>query len=291
MNIQIVTDSSAHFAVPHFLHQHPMVTVVPNRISIAGKSYREGLDITSEDALRLMSAQPYAPVVNPPTEAEFVETYRKAAANGDAIISIHASREISRSYENALAATRQLSALCPIAVIDSQNIDAGQGMLVKAASRIIKLNLNLDDMVRLIRGTIERIYSIYYTESVTYLQQNRIMTDSHTILSSLLGIKPVLGVEHGRMIVTEKVKTRAQAVERLLEFVVEFAEIEDVVILQHKAYTSDQTRMMQDRLTIDYPNQFFPYAIYTPSLAALIGPDASGLVVLEKEMDGDSDEF
>lgn len=290
MNVHIVTDSSAHFTTPHFLQQYP-ITIVPNRISIDGKSYREGIDLSPEEALKLIATQPYAPLVSPPSEAQYVEAYNRVARNFDAIISIHASREIYGSWANAMGAARQIGGNIPIAVIDSQTICAGQAMLVKAATRAIEQGGTLDDMVRSVRGAVERIYSCYYVESVNYLLQNKIMTPSHTILGAMLGIKPFLGIEHGHMIPMEKVRTRAQAVDRLVEFVVEFADIEDVVILQHKSYLSEQTRMVQDRLAVEFPGQYFPYALYGPSLAALIGADATGVVILEKESKDIEDDF
>lgn len=291
-NIQIVTDSCAHFAVPHFLHQHPMVTVVPNKISIEGQTFREGVDLSAEEGFRLMANQPFAPLVKAPTEDDFVEVYgRLARAGCDGIISIHASREMYASYDNGLLAARQFGGSCPVAVIDSQNLCAGQGMLVKVAVKAVQEQLTLDDMVRELRGAIERIFSLYYVESVHTLQQNKIMTPSHTVLSSMLGIKAFLSIEHGRMQVVEKVRTRAQAVDRLVDFVVEFADIEDVVILQHKTYLSEQARMIQDRLSVDFPTHFFSYALYGASLAALIGADATGVVILEKEMEVFDDDF
>jgi DegV family protein with EDD domain len=289
-NIQIVTDSSAHITTPHFLSQYP-ITVVPNKISIAGKNYREGVDLTAEEALRLIAHQPYAPLVTSPTEAEYVEVYTRLARSCDAIISIHASREMYASWHNAMAAARQLAGHCPIAVIDSQTLCAGQGMLVKAAAKAIEREKTLDDMVRVVRGAVERIYSVYYVETINYLMQNKIMTASHSVLGTMLGVKPFLGVEHGRLAAIEKVRTRAQAIDRLVEFVTEFADIEDVVILQHKSYISEQTRMVQDRLAVEFPGQYFPYSLYGASLAALIGTDATGVVVLEKEMEKVDDDF
>ncbi len=290
-NIQIVTDSSAHFTTPHFHHQYPMVTVVPNKISIAGKVYREGIDLSLEEAQRLIAYQTYAPLVTVPSEADYIEVYNKLARNSDGIISIHVSREMYPSYDHALVASRQFSGHCPIAVIDSQTLCAAQGMLVKLAARAIDREKTFEDMVRVVRGGVDRIYSTYYVESVNYLLQNKIMSPSHTILSSMLSIKPVLGVEHGHLAVIEKVRTRGQAIDRLVEFASEFAEIEDVVILQHRAYLSEQTRMIQDRLAVEFPGQYFPYAMYSASLAALIGTDATGVVVLEKEFEEMDDDF
>jgi DegV family protein with EDD domain len=290
MNVQIITDSCAHFTTPYFLQQHP-VTVLPNRISIAGKSYREGVDLTAEEALKLIAHQQYAPLVTSPTEAQYVEAYSRLARNSDSIISIHASRELFPSWENAMSAARRFAGHVPIAVIDSQTLDAGQGMLVKAAIRAVEQESTFDDMVRAVRGAVERIYSIYYVESVNYLLQNKVMSASHTVLSAMLGIKPFIGVENGHLGLIEKVRTRAQAVDRLVEFVTEFSDIEDVVILQHKPYLSEQTRMVQDRLAVEFPSQYFPYALYGPSMAALIGADATGIAVLEQEMDDIEDDF
>ncbi len=288
--IQIVTDSAANFASPHFVQQHP-VTVVPNKLSIAGRTFREGVDLSAEEALRLLAHQPYAPLVTSPSESEFAEVYNRLARTCDAIISVHPSREILPSWANATRAARQIAGHCQVIVIDSQSLCAGQGMLVKVAAKAIERESSVDDIVRAVRGAVERIYTIYYVESVNYLLQNKIMSTSHAVLGLMLGIKPFLGIEHGRLQLIEKVKTRLQAVDRLVEFVVEFSDIEDVVILQHKSYISEQTRMVQDRLAVDFPGQYFPYALYNPSLAAMIGTDATGVVVLESETEEPDDDF
>jgi fatty acid-binding protein DegV len=107
----------------------------------------------------------------------------------------------------------------------------------------------------------------------------------------MLGVKPFLGVENGRLLPIEKVRTRAQAIDRLVEFAIEFTDIEDVVILQHKSYISEQTRAIQDRLAVEFPDMYFPYSTYGASLAALIGADATGMVILEQEVEPMDDGF
>jgi fatty acid-binding protein DegV len=120
-----------------------------------------------------------------------------------------------------------------------------------------------------------------------YLMQNKIMEASHSILGTMLGVKPVLTIEHGRLSAMEKVRTRIQAIERLVEFAIEFTNVDDAMIVQHKPFLTEQTRMLQDRLAIEFPGRTFPYMLYGPSLAALIGVDAIGLVMLEHEIDID----
>lgn len=280
--IHIVTDSCAHFANPHFVQQNP-VTVVPNKIEIGGKVYREGVDLSAEEALTLISRQQTAPKVTAPTVAEYAEVYTRLGHHYDAIISIHASREIYPSWNNARIAAQPLMGHSEIIVIDSQMLCVAQGMLVRAAVRTLQQEDKLEDIVRQVRGAIDRIYVMYCVESVDFLLQNNIMTPSHSILGAMLGIKPFLTIEGGHLIPVEKVKTRAQVIERLVEFAVEFTDIEETVILQHKASISEQARALQDRLTQEFPRRLFPFSLYGASMAALIGADATGVVILESE--------
>lgn len=277
MNVHIVTDSSAHGQLP------PNVTVVPHTIALGGKTYREGVDLSSEDALRLFNHQPYAPLIHVPTQAEYLEVYERLARENDAIISIHASREILTSWQNARAAAQGVMGRVQIEVIDSRTISAGQAMLVRLVARSLADGASVDESVRILRGAIERIYSVYYVESTDFLMQNRIMTPSHSILGMMLNLKPVLTVEEGRLVPMEKVRTRIQAIERLVEFVVEFTAFDDAMIVQHRPGLSDGTRMLHDRLAAEFPDRRFPSTLYGASLAALIGAEATGLVVLESE--------
>lgn len=291
-HVHIVTDSSAHFTNAHFVQQYP-VTVVPNKITIAGTTYREGVDLSPEDGFRLMSGLTQAPLVESPTEAEYLEVFTRLARTSEAIVSIHASREMYPSWQRARRAAQQIAGQCPIAVIDSQTLSAAQAMLVRVAVRASEEQATLDDIVRVVRGAVERIYSVYYVESMTFLAQTRLMSVSHTILGTMLGIRPLLTVEEGQLRPMEKARNRVTGIDHLATFGEEFMpdEIEDAVIVQHKPFMSEQTRMLQDRLALQHPDRHFPYGMYGPSLAALIGLDATGLIILEVEGEKLDDDF
>jgi DegV family protein with EDD domain len=277
MNVHIVTDSSAHGQIPS------SVTVVPHTITVHGKSYREGIDLSAEEALRMFHHQPYAPQIHVPTQADYLAVYDRLAREYDTIISIHASRDILTSWQNARAAAQQVMGRCEIAVIDSRTISAAQGMLVRLAARMLPNAETVEEVVRQLRGAIDRLYSVYYVEATDFLMQNRIMAPSHSILGMMLNLKPVLTVEEGRLVPMEKVRTRIQAIERLVEFAVEFTSFDDALIVQHRPGMTDQTRMLNDRLSAEFPDRRFPSTLYGASLAALIGVDATGLVILESE--------
>lgn len=233
----------------------------------------------------MIAAQGTPPTVIPPSTAEYIKVYNRAARNGDAILSIHASRELYNSWHHAREAAQQFATQTHIAVIDSQTICTAQGLLVRLAAESIGKVDNFDQLVRKVRGGVERVYSLYYVENLSYLLHHKILSPSHGILGMMLGIKPFLTIEEGRLLPIEKVRSRLQAVERMLEFMTEFEDVHETVLIQPKPGHTEQMRLLLERLSQELPNRRFSTTSYTASLAALIGTDAHGLVILEDEFD------
>ncbi len=285
MRVHVVTDSSAHFVHAQVPAQYPL-TVVPNRLTIGGEQYLEGNDLTAEQALELIAHQPTPPQIVPPTMDEFASVYTRLAYHNDAIISIHASRRLSDSWQHAHEAAAQVAGYIKVYVIDSMTLDAAQGLLVRAALRAVE---DLDDdpvtleaAVEQVRGAAERAYAVYYPETPDYLMRNQLLTPSHAILNRIQGTMPLLSVESGELVVMEKIRYRGQGVDRLVEFATEFEALEDALILQPRPYANEQTDSLQEQLSDAFPDQHFPHTVYGASLASIIGADATGLAILEK---------
>lgn len=278
--IHIITDSGAHFPTSHIA---PNVIIVPNTLTIAGKPYREGIDLGNDEALRLIAGQPTAPLLTPPSIADYTEVIARLTRDTEGIIVLPTSRELSASWQNARRAAEAFSAHCPLMVIDSRAVSTALALLVKLAARTVESGAAFDEVVRVTRGAVERVYAVYYTDSMDYLMQNAIMSPSHGILGMMLGLKPVIALEEGKLVPIEKVRNRTQGLDRIVEFAVEFTDIEDVMIAQPRIGITEATRHLQERLAVEFPGRHFPHAIYGAALATLIGVDALGLVILERE--------
>lgn len=280
----IVTDSGVRFSNhARVLQQYPLV-VMPNRLDFAGKVYREDVDISTEDALKLVQSTSTPPNVLPPTPQEYLELYTRLAKTGEGILSIHPSRALSASWHNAQEAAQQAtSPTCPIVAIDSRSFCAAQGMLVRYASDLMAEGVSFADLVNKVRNAIDRVYAIYCVETLDYLFRNQIVSESRAILGTLLGVRPILGLEDGKLTVIEKVRTRTQLIEHFVEFVSEFIQLEDVLILQPRASITEQTRLIQDRLSLAFPSRHFAFTTYSATTASYLGADAMGVVVFESE--------
>ena len=282
--IHIVTDSGARFSNPRLVRHFP-VTILPNIIEIEGKRYQEDVDIDTEQAFRLISQLDTPPNVMPPSENDFADLYARLSHFCDAIISVHPSRELSQSWQNGRLAAQHVSGSCEIAVVDSQSLCAGQGMLIRVAARAAQELDTADEVIQTVRQAVNRIYSVYCVNDVNFLQANGFMKPSHAVLSTHLGIRPFVSLEDGKIIVIEKVHSHGEVIDRLVEFLVEFTELEDAVVLQDQMQISEETRVMQDRLALEFPGQHFPFTMYSGTMATYVGTEATGVAVLEKHVD------
>ncbi len=283
MSIAIVTDSSARFA-QNKQSQHSNVYILPNTIEIASHCWLEATDGVLENLLRLMDETRSTPRITAPSTDAYAALYRQLVESYSAIVSIHPSRELSQSFENARAAALQVQvASCPIAVLDSRTICAAQGVIVRLAAELAQRGLPLRDLLDAVRSALERVYSLYYVETLECLRRSAIMADSRAILGSLLGVKPLLTLEGGRFKVIEKVRTRAQAIDQIIEFLAEFDALEETIISQARPTTAEQTRAILERLSHEWKDRSVSLTTHCAAVVALLGGDAGGVVVLERE--------
>ncbi len=282
--IRIVTDSSAQFLDPSLIKKYD-ITVVPLDIQIGSQVYREGLDIDSEGFFRRLAETNSQPVLLPPSVERFAEVYARLNRETDRILSIHLSRSMHSTWQNAKAATQGLLGRCEIAVLDSQTTSVGLAFLIEVAAQLAETITSVDEVVREVRKLIPRIYAIFYVEGLDYLRSGGLVSQSQAILGAMLGIKPFLTIEEGELITMEKVRTKPQAIDKLVEFVTEFAEVDQLVVLQNTTQITEQTRMLQDRLALEFSPRPFPVVMYNPSLGTYIGSDAMGIIVFEGETD------
>lgn len=284
LNVLIVTDSAASFPDRSALTS-PHLQIVPSHVHFDGHDLLEGVDISTRDVWEKLRTSRTPPVIKPPTPMDFYKVFQTASGIYDGILSIHSSAALSDSYAHAQAAADRISGRCDFAQIDSQALCVGQGLLVEEALRQVEVTANFEEFVREIRSLTGRLFGIYYVESTETLLHNGIVSAEHSVLSSMLGVKPLLTIDNGKVVTTGKARTRAQIVDQLVEFAQGFDAFETAVIVQPDvAQRSETTRLLLNRLTDTFPGRSFILSGYAPAMASIVGPHAGGLVILGSRM-------
>lgn len=282
--IGIVVDSGVDFPNPT---THKYVKVVPHTITFGSETFVDGIDMDTDAFFRYLSHDVPKPRLQAPSEEAFTEVYTELSRNTDRIISLHTTKTLSQSFENAKRAANGFMGRCEIAVLDSETTSIGLGLLTEVALKTTEVTQSLEDAIRVLRGVISRIYSIFYVDTLDYISANGLLGEAQAILGAMLNIKPFLTIEDGQLVTMEKVRTRSQAVDKLIEFVTEFEYVDRTVIMHNSPFTTEAVRMLQDRLNTEYGKRNYPSMIYGALLASYLGPDATGIVILESQLDTD----
>jgi DegV family protein with EDD domain len=277
--VHIVTDSAA--TIDPAVAKRLDINIVPLIVRIDHKDYQDGADLDHEELLLRMTRERIRPSIVGPTAEQFRHIYSRLARRTDQIISLHSSASLSLVHREAQIAAREFLGRCDIVVMDSETLSLGLGILAQEAAQMARESIPLGEIMRQIRGIIQRIYIVLITDTLDYLEHSHLVSPAQAILGSMLGIKPFLAIEEGEIIPMEKVRSHDRAIDKLAEFANEFSAIEQMVILQSTRYPTDETKMLQERLELVKPGQEFPILLYGPLLASHIGPDGMGLMVYE----------
>ncbi len=280
--VRIVTDSNAYLA-PEVLAKYP-IEVIPHRLKIGASLIEETPDFSAEKLFAaLLEAQSAGVTRLPDVHAAdintILDTYQRMGKDSEQIVSIHMSSELSPMWQQARRAAEMLKGRYTIRVIDSLSTSFGLGMLVEQAAEAAQKGASISEIARITNGAVPHLYVAIFSESLNYLERSARLGSSQSVLGTMLGIKAMLMMEDGKLAPLEKVQTRDEVVEKLHEFVIEFANVEKVGIMQH-AYEPTREALTA-RLRESLPHVVVTNVRFPASLAAYLGPNMIGVVVYE----------
>lgn len=275
--VRIVTDSTAE--LPADIAEALNIAVIPLNIHVGRETFRDGLDIDSDELSRRLRRTDALPFASAPPLELFEETFKNLGDGGDDIVSIHLSGRLSRTVELARHAANSLVGQRRIVVVDSLSTSLALRILTIAAGEVSRKGADLDEVVRLVRAMIPHVYLVFFVESLKYLERGERIGKAEALLGTMLGIKPLLIVEDGEILPLEKVRTRSGGMDKLYEFVTEFPHLEKIAIL--KGANAAAPSELIERLQAVYPKRDMDLVTYGPVMATHLGPEAIGVFVYE----------
>jgi len=269
-NVCILTDSTVQFTHPNF-PGHERVYVIPfefqNRRQQGDESWpHSGL------AQRLI----------PPSSQEFVRFYTQLSREYDTIFVLTLSSLLNPTTRFALAASVQYSNHATINVIDSQTTGIGLGLLVQAAAAAASADAPPAEIERRMRASIPRVYMLFCIPELTYLAHSGYMDYSQALVGEMMGLLPIFAIEEGRLTPMEKVRTQRHLFESFLEFINEFDAPGYIALMRGANHNAIRTRPVRQYVQETFPDTPFSEHAIAPHLAALFGPQSTGLVIMEK---------
>jgi DegV family protein with EDD domain len=227
-HVRIVTDSTATILPSHA--QALGILVVPNRILLEGRVYRDGVDINAAEFYQRFPLIGRSVVTEPASVEDLLSTYQWAFSQGaTAIVSIHASRRVSLVHSHALAA-REALAPAPIDVIDSQFIGVGMWPAVIRAARLASMGASPQAIQEGVAAVLARTRLYALLESLDYVRRGGRSPRAVQLFGRALNAYPILSYQNGEAVPVATVRTRPRALQRMCQLAFGQGGVEEMLV-------------------------------------------------------------
>ncbi|MHB1416750.1 MAG: DegV family protein [Chloroflexota bacterium] len=275
--VRVVTDSGCD--IPAALLQRLAIGVVPFTVQVGERTYQDRVNITPDQFYRRLTTGRQPVTVSAPTSADFQSAYLGLARTTNAIISVHSSSKLCDAYTASLVAKNTLSNHVRIVTVDSQSASLGLGFMVLAAAVAAQRGETLDQIVTLVRGMVLQTHVSYALETTEYMQRSPRFAKLCQAIGDTTDLRPLIQLEEGTFEISEKVRTRAKAIERMYEFAELFPHIEELGVL-YSTTPADADGLVK-RIDAVFPKEQVVVSQYGPVLGSILGPAALGVAAYE----------
>ncbi len=209
MAVVVVTDSSAR--LPDELARAHGIEVVPLHILIDGTDLRDGVDDIPPDIHDRHATTAGA------TPTELRSAYERAlrAGGGDGVVGVHISAALSGTCSAAEQAAQQLGA--GVTVVDSKSAAMGTGFVALAAARAAAAGADLQTVAAEARSAVSRTHGYIVVHQLDNLRRSGRIGGAAAWLGTALSLKPLLGIDNGKLVLTQRVRTANKAVAAMLD--------------------------------------------------------------------------
>ena len=220
MRVAVVTDSTCD--LPADLAEAMGVRVVPLSVAFGARDLYSRVSLTDDEFYAELAASAELPTTSQPVGPWFEEAWADAADDGfDAVVSLHVSDALSGTVDRA----RSLAGAAPIPVhvVDSRQVSGGLALQVLAAVRVAASGAQAEAVVAAADAVRRKTTSVIAVDTLEYLRRGGRLSGAQAVVGTALRMRPVLGVQGGRIELLDRARTWSKAVERLVDRVAEHA--------------------------------------------------------------------
>jgi DegV family protein with EDD domain len=279
--VQIVTDSTAD--MPADWKARYGINVVPINLHLGNRSYLDGIELDSDRFFQLIQHLREIPKTAAPTPEQFKQLYRRIARAGEVILSIHASDRLSATFETCSAVARDLANEIRIIPFNSLGGSAAIGFMCREASELAKKGTPVEAIVRRLEQMREQTGVWLTLDTLEFARMGGRVGALASALASVLKVKPIIELQEGMLVVTDKVRTRARAIDQLLIKARErFADqAVDVAVMHVRAQEAAEELRRRVEATLNCKELFIEQINNT--VTTHLGPGAVGIVACPAE--------
>lgn len=199
MNYKITCESSADLTQE--LYKKLKVGVIPFRITMGDKEYKDGVDVTPTDLFKHYDETKELPKTSALNQIDYEEFFEEQLKDCDGLIHFCISSQISSTYNNAINASKKFD---NVYIVDSMSLSSGIGLQVMYATTLRDKGVDIKEAYALINNRKEDVQISFVVDRLNFLHKGGRCSALSLLGANLLSIKPSIQVKSGKMIVGKK---------------------------------------------------------------------------------------
>jgi DegV family protein with EDD domain len=272
--VGIVTDTTN--CLPLELIKEYNITVAPMTYTMEGKTYRDGVDITSDEFYKIFKnlTQPtYSAGV---TIKDFLEAFENLGKTTNDILAIVISDGLSATYKAALSARELMKSDSPginIEVLDSRTVLGAMGFIVLEAAKAAQEGKNLNQVLEVAKNMMPRVHWMFMVETLKYLIKCGRAPKLGGWVGEMLNVKPIMGMSGPAGVVQpiDKVRGKGKATARMVELTKKEVGVKPAHLIVHFAEMREDGERLKEILTSEIRSAEVYISEFTPIMMLSTG--------------------
>ena len=199
MRIHVTSDSTCDLS-PELIAQYN-IQISPLYVVLDGKAYRDTLEITPDDIYAYVERTKKVGSTAALNVSDYLEFFRANLEGYDAIIHFTISSDMSSCYQNACLAAEEVG---NVYVVDSRSLSLGIGLLALDAAELAAEGKTPQEICRETEARREKLDISFVLDTLQYLALGGRCHAVVALGANLLGLKPAILVQDGKMTVGKK---------------------------------------------------------------------------------------
>lgn len=164
---------------------------VPLTVSIGGRDYRAGVDLSTDEFYKLLISSQEFPKTSQPSPDAFAAEFEKIQAAGDEVICLTLSSALSGTYQSAMIAKSMVD-YEGIYVVDTLGVTHMIGILAKFAKEQAAAGVSAPEIVRQCEELKGKIKVLAGVDTLEYLYKGGRLSRASAAVGEIAGIKPII---------------------------------------------------------------------------------------------------
>jgi DegV family protein with EDD domain len=271
----VVTDSTADFtgnAVAKY-----GISIVPLVVNWDGQSYKDKVDLSTEDFYARLGASKTSPTTGAPSMGSFEAAFREQLEKHESVVCICLASGLSATYDVASRAAENVDTQ-RIKVIDSRTLTVGLGWIAEAAAEQGARGVPLAEIVSQVESMADRIRILVTMNSLEYLRRGGRIGRAQAFAGTLLNVKPILSIQDGAVHPVERVRTLSGALRRIVELAGNFGPVERLAVMEGDG--NESAAELTSMIAAKFPGRPDGQGQIGSVLGTHGGPGVAGVVAL-----------